>query len=89
MNPCGGWRQERPLAFGKTFICVNEQHFTAVVLGRFRIRTMAKGSKNAGVLHGFQNNTAICKNMDGPLGYYAEQNESDRESQIPYDFIHK
>ena len=29
----------------------------------------------------------ICDNMDGTQGYYAELNKSDRERQIPYDFI--
>ena len=26
--------------------------------------------------------------MDGPLGYYAKQNKSDRERQILYEFTH-
>ena len=30
---------------------------------------------------------AICNNMDGPWGYYANWNKSDRERQIPYDLI--
>jgi len=29
---------------------------------------------------------AICENMDGPRGYYAKWNKSDREGQIPHDF---
>ena len=31
---------------------------------------------------------AICNNMDGPRGYYAKWNKSDRERQIPYNFIY-
>ena len=34
-------------------------------------------------------NPAICDNMDGPWGYYAEWNKSEGESQIPYDLTHK
>ena len=34
-------------------------------------------------------NPAICDNMDGPRGYYAEWNKSEGESQIPYDLTHK
>ena len=26
--------------------------------------------------------------MDGPRGYYAKKNKSDRERQIPYDLTH-
>lgn len=33
-------------------------------------------------------NVVICNNMDGPRGYYAEWNKSDREGWIPYDFIY-
>ena len=33
-------------------------------------------------------NIAICDNMDGPRGYYATWNKSDRERQIPYDFTY-
>ena len=33
-------------------------------------------------------NLAICKNMDGPWGYYAKWNKSDIERQIPHDFRH-
>ena len=33
-------------------------------------------------------NLAICDNMDGPRGYYAKWNKSDRETQIPYDFAY-
>ena len=31
-------------------------------------------------------NLAICDSVDGPRGYYAKWNKSDRERQIPYDF---
>ena len=31
-------------------------------------------------------NIAICNKMDGPRGYHAKWNKSDRERQIPYDF---
>ena len=31
---------------------------------------------------------ATCNNMDGPRGYYAKWNKSDRERQILYDFIY-
>ena len=31
-------------------------------------------------------NLTICKNMDGPRGYYAKWNNSDRERHMPYDF---
>ena len=30
----------------------------------------------------------VCDNMDGPWGYYAKQNKSDRERQILYDLTH-
>ena len=30
-------------------------------------------------------NLAICNDIDGTRGYYAEQNESIRERQLPYD----
>lgn len=30
----------------------------------------------------------IYDNMDGPGDYYAKQNKSARERQIPYDFTH-
>ena len=33
-------------------------------------------------------NLAICSNMDGPKGYYAKWNKSDRERQILYDFTY-
>ena len=33
-------------------------------------------------------NLAICNNMDGPRGYYAKWNTSDRERQILYDFTY-
>ena len=33
-------------------------------------------------------NPPICNNMDGPRGYYAKWNKSDRERQILYDFIY-
>ena len=33
-------------------------------------------------------NLAICNNMGGPTGYYAEQCKSDRERQIPYNFTY-
>ena len=33
-------------------------------------------------------NLAICDNMDGPRGYYAKWNKSNRERQIPYDFTY-
>ena len=33
-------------------------------------------------------NLVICDNMDGPRGYYAKWNESDRERQILYDFTY-
>ena len=33
-------------------------------------------------------NLVICDNMDGPRGYYAKWNKSDRETQIPYDFAY-
>ena len=36
--------------------------------------------------HKKEGNPAICDNMDGPRGYYAPRNKSDRERQIPYDF---
>ena len=32
--------------------------------------------------------SAICNNMDGPGGYYAKCNNSDRERQIPYDLCY-
>ena len=34
-------------------------------------------------------NLAICDSVDRPWGYYAGQNKSDGESQIPYDLTHK
>ena len=30
----------------------------------------------------------VVPNMDGPWGYYAKRNTSDRERQTPYDFTH-
>ena len=33
-------------------------------------------------------NFAICNNMDGPGGYYAKWNKSDRERQILYVITH-
>ena len=33
-------------------------------------------------------NCAICDNMGGPRGYYTKWSKSDRERQIPYDFIY-
>ena len=33
-------------------------------------------------------NLAICNNMGGPTGYYAEQCKSDRERQIPYNLTY-
>ena len=30
----------------------------------------------------------ICDNVDGPRGYYAKENKSVREKQIPYDFTY-
>ena len=33
-------------------------------------------------------NLAICNNVDGARLYYAKQNKSVRERQVPYDFIH-
>ena len=33
-------------------------------------------------------NLAICSNMNGPEGYYAKWNKSDREKQILYDFTY-
>ena len=33
-------------------------------------------------------NLAICDNIDGPRGYYAKWNKSDRERQISYDFTY-
>ena len=33
-------------------------------------------------------NLASCNNMDGPRGYYAKLNKSDREGQILYDFTY-
>ena len=42
-----------------------------------------------GVLLGDQKgNLAVCNNVDGTGGYYAKQNQSVRERQIPYDFTH-
>ena len=35
-----------------------------------------------------EGNLAIYNNMDGPRGYYAKWNKSDKERQIPYDFTH-
>ena len=35
-----------------------------------------------------ERNLAICENMDGPRGYYAKWNKSDRERQIPYDLTY-
>ena len=31
-------------------------------------------------------NPTICNDMNGPRGYYAKWNKSDRERQIPYGF---
>ena len=31
-------------------------------------------------------NCVICDNMDGPKGYYAKWNQSDRKRQMLYDF---
>ena len=33
-------------------------------------------------------NLAICNDMDGPRGYYANWSKSDRERQIPYDLAY-
>ena len=33
-------------------------------------------------------NLAFCDNMDGPGGYYAKWNKSDRERQIPCDLTY-
>ena len=43
-----------------------------------------------GILHSCikERNLTICNNMDGPWGYYAKWNKSDRERQIPYDFTY-
>ena len=43
-----------------------------------------------GILLGYTKewNLAIYNNMDGPRGYYAKWNMSDRERQIPYDFTY-
>ena len=43
-----------------------------------------------GILFSHKNNEilSICDNMDGPWGHYAKWNKSDREKQIPYDFIY-
>ena len=30
-------------------------------------------------------NTILCNNFDGPQGYYANYNLSDKERQTPYD----
>ena len=38
--------------------------------------------------HEKEQNLAICDNMDGPRGYYAKWNKSDRERQTPYDFTY-
>ena len=32
--------------------------------------------------------SCICENMDGPRGYYANWNKSDKETEIPYDFTY-
>ena len=32
---------------------------------------------------------AICDNMDGPCGHYAQWNKSDRERQIPNDITYR
>ena len=35
-----------------------------------------------------EQNLAICNNMDGPRGYYAKWDKSDRERQRLYDFTY-
>ena len=35
-----------------------------------------------------EENLAICNNMDGPWGYCAKWNQSDRERQILYDLTY-
>ena len=32
--------------------------------------------------------SCICSNTNGSRGYYAKWNKSDREGQIPYDFVY-
>ena len=34
-------------------------------------------------------NLAVCDQLDGPRGYYAKWNKSDRERQIPYDLTYR
>ena len=43
-----------------------------------------------GILHSHKEewNLTIGDNMDGPGGYYAKWNKSDRERQIPHDFTY-
>ena len=35
-----------------------------------------------------EQNLGFCDNIDGPRGYYAKRNKSDRERQISYDFTY-
>lgn len=46
--------------------------------------------KYKGILlsHNKEWNITICNSMDGPGGYYAKRNVSDRERQMPYNFTY-
>ena len=35
-----------------------------------------------------EQNLTICNSMNRPRGYYAKENKSVREKQIPYDFTY-
>ena len=38
--------------------------------------------------HSLKWNIVICSNMDGPRDYQTKWSQSDRERQIPYDFVY-
>ena len=38
--------------------------------------------------HEIERNNAICSNMNGPRGYYAKWNKSDKERKVLYGFTY-